>query len=97
MPLAEHHDMVKTVPPDRTDQPLRISVLPGRSRCNRPIPDPHRSKTTDENIAIDTVAIANNVSGQLLPATCLGELTGNPFRTRLCRHAQPQNLSAAMP
>jgi hypothetical protein len=25
--LAEHHDMVKAVPPDRTDQPLRISHI----------------------------------------------------------------------
>jgi hypothetical protein len=87
MPLAEHHDMVKAVPPDRTDQPLRISVLPWRLRCNRPIPDPNRSKTTDEDAAIDTVAIAYDVSGRLLPATCLGELTGNPFRARVCRYA----------
>jgi len=28
MPFAEHNNMVKTIPSDRTDQPLRISVLP---------------------------------------------------------------------
>jgi hypothetical protein len=30
MPLAEHNNMVKTIPPDRTDEPLRTSVLPWR-------------------------------------------------------------------
>ena len=28
MPFAEHDNMVKTIPSDRTDQPLRIPVLP---------------------------------------------------------------------
>src|SRR5437660_7930423 len=30
MPFAEHNNMVKTLPSDRTDEPLRISVLPWR-------------------------------------------------------------------
>src|SRR6266436_8311219 len=30
MSFAEHNDMVKTIPSDRTDEPLRIPVLPGR-------------------------------------------------------------------
>src|SRR5258708_9835347 len=28
MPFAEHNNMLKTIPSDRTDEPLRISVLP---------------------------------------------------------------------
>ena len=97
MPLAEHDDAVKAIPPDRTDQPLRISVLPWRSRCDRPIPYAHRSKAADGDVAIDTIPIANNVSWRLLPSICLGALTGNPFRAWMCRYAQPQNLTAAMP
>jgi cation diffusion facilitator family transporter len=38
MPLAEHNNMVKTIPSDRTDEPLRISVLPWRPWRGRPIP-----------------------------------------------------------
>ena len=30
MPLAEHDNVVKTFPPDRTDRPFAISVLPRR-------------------------------------------------------------------
>ena len=28
MPLAKHDHMVKAIPPDRSDEPLRTSVLP---------------------------------------------------------------------
>jgi hypothetical protein len=44
MLLAKHKDMVKAIPPDRSDKPLRASVLPWRSRRNGPIPNAHRSK-----------------------------------------------------
>ena len=38
--LAEHDEMVETLPPDRADQPFDVSVLPRRSRCRRPITVP---------------------------------------------------------
>jgi hypothetical protein len=28
MPLAKHDDMIKAIPPDRSDQPLCTSILP---------------------------------------------------------------------
>src|SRR3979490_3265316 len=42
MPLAEHDNVVKSFPPDRTDRPFTISVLPRRSRRGWPIPNAHR-------------------------------------------------------
>jgi len=45
MPLAEHDNVVKTFPPDRTDRPFTISVLPRRSRRGWPIPNAHRPKS----------------------------------------------------
>ena len=30
--LAEHDQMVETLPPDRADQPFDVSILPRRSR-----------------------------------------------------------------
>jgi hypothetical protein len=88
VPVAEHNDMVKAIPPDRTDEPLRTSVLPWRPRRNRPIPYAHCSKTPDQCIAIDAISIANDISWRLLPAVCLGELTGNPLGTRMRGHTQ---------
>ena len=97
MPLAEDNDMVKAIPSDRTDEPLRMSVLPWRSWCDRPVPNAHRANATDKDIAIDTIPIANDILRRLLPAVCLGELTRNPLGARMRGHAQPQNLTAGMP
>ena len=96
MPLAEHNNMVKTIPSDRTDEPLRISVLPWRPWRDRPIPYTHCSKPLDDDIAIDAIPIANDISWRLLPAVGFGQLTGNPMGARACGHTQPQKLAAGM-
>src|SRR5256714_13112793 len=96
MPLAEHNNMVKAIPSDRTDQPLRISVLPWRSWRDRPIPYTHCSKPPDDDIAIDAIPIANDISWHLLPAVSFGQLTGNPMGARACGQTQPPKLAAGM-
>src|SRR5258708_5744948 len=96
MSFAEHNNMVKTIPSDRADEPLRVSVLPGRPWRDRPIPYTHCSKPLDDNLAIDAIAIANDISWRLLPAVGFGQLTGNPMGARACGHVQPQKLAAGM-
>src|SRR6516164_9662508 len=96
MPFAEHDNMVKTIPSDRTDQPLRISVLPWRPWRDRPIPYTHCSKPLDDDIAIDAIPIANKISWRLLPAVGFGQLMGNPMGARACSHTQPQKPAAGM-
>jgi hypothetical protein len=65
MSFAEHNNMVKTIPSDRADEPLRVSVLPGRPWRDRPIPYTHCSKPLDDNLAIDAIAILD-------PSVCTG-------------------------
>lgn len=96
MSVTEHNNMVKAVPPDRADEPLRISILPWRPWCNRPIPNAHCSNAAREDLALDAIPIANDVSRCLLPAVCLGELMGNPFGTRMRGHTHPQKRTAGM-
>jgi hypothetical protein len=67
MPLAEHDNVVKTLPPDRTDRPFTISVLPRRSRRGWPIPNTHRPKAADEDVTVDGVAVTNDVSRCYVP------------------------------
>jgi len=62
MSLAEHDDVIKTLPPDRADEPLRIPVLPWRPSRDRSIPYAHRVKPPEECIAIRAVAIANDIA-----------------------------------
>src|SRR5207245_5890302 len=82
MLFAEHNNMVKTIPSDRTDEPLRISVLPWRPWRDRPIPYTHCSKPLDDDIAIDAIPIANDISWRLLPAVGFGQLASNPMGAR---------------
>ena len=89
MPLAEDDDMVETIPPDRADQPFRMSVLPWRAWRGWPVPNAHGAKPPGKNFAIDRVAIADNVVRRPFPAAGFDELLGHPFRGRMCCHAQP--------
>src|SRR5438067_13718672 len=67
-----------------------------RPRRNRLIPDTHCSKPLDDDIAIDAIPIANDISWRLLPTVSLSQLTGNPMGARACGHAQPQKLAPGM-
>ena len=89
MPLAEDDDMIKAFPSDRADQPFSMSILPWRSRRGWPVTNAHGAKTPGEYLAVDPVAIADDVPRCGFPAAGLGELPGNPFGGRVCRHSQP--------
>ena len=62
MPLAEDDDMVETFPPDRADQPFRMSVLPWRAWRGWPVPNAHGAKPPGKNFAIHKVAIEEGVA-----------------------------------
>ena len=62
MPLAKHDSMVKAFLLDRADQPFTIAILPWRSRCGWPIPNAHRPKPSDEDVAVDAIPIANEIA-----------------------------------
>ena len=86
MPLAEHDNVVKTFPADRTDRPFTIPVLPRRSRRGWPIPNAHRPKAADEDVTVDGVAVTDDVSRLYFPTIGLGELVAQKltgYRARL--------------
>ncbi len=83
VPLAKYDDVIKAVPSDRADQPFTITVLPWRSRRRRTVPDTHRPKSPDDNIAIRAISVTNDISRRVLPSECFGELTSDPFGIRM--------------
>jgi bacterioferritin-associated ferredoxin len=91
---AEHDNVVKTFPPDRTDRPFTIPVLPLRSRRGWPIPNAHRSKAADEDVSVDGVAVTNDVLRRYFPTIGLGELVRNPFSRWVRSHSRPQDSAA---
>ena len=87
MLFADHHDMIEAVPADRTNDPLRISILPWRPRRDRSIPYPHRGEAPDEGLAVSAISIANDIPRRFSPAAGFGQLarklaTGTSQRPR---------------
>src|SRR6516225_2103245 len=96
MAFAKYHDVIHAFPADRTDQPFCISVLPRRARRRRTISNTDGPNSTYENFAVCAIAVPDQVTRDLLPATSLSELVGDPFGRRMRRDAKPEDLPPAM-
>ena len=60
--LAEHDEMVETLPLDRADQPFDVTVLPRRSRSRRPITDAHALDASRDDLTIDRITISDQIA-----------------------------------
>src|SRR5882672_8542049 len=97
VPLSEHNNVVKAFPSDRTDQPFGTSILPRGAWRRWSVANAHRSKSSDEDIAIGPIAIADQIVGNLFPAESFRNLICNPFCGRMRCDAEPYDLSSAVP
>src|SRR3989454_2732568 len=84
MPFADHHDMVKAFPSNRSNHALGIGVLPGRSRRNDPFPDAQRPGLTRKSFSIHLVSVTDQMPWLLQPAR-LDQLSPSPIRGRMFR------------
>src|SRR6185295_13806854 len=55
-----------------------------------------RANASDDDVAVTSVAIADQIARELLPTTGRCQLVGNPFRRWVGGNAQPQDLSPAV-
>src|SRR6266436_199753 len=95
--LAEHNNVVKAFPSDRTDQPFSICVLPRGTRRCWSVANAHRSKSADKDLTIGPVPVTNEIAGSLFPAACFRDLICDPFCSWMRCDAKPQNMSSAVP
>jgi hypothetical protein len=79
MYLTQDNDVVRTLTPDRSDQPFRKAILPGRGWCGRLVPDAHGAKSARDDAAIDPVPIADEVARSLIPRKCLRYFDEQPI------------------
>src|ERR1700726_1606964 len=95
--LAEHNNVVKASPSDRTDQPFGICVLPrGPWRCWS-VANAYRSESADKDLTIGAVPVTNEIAGSLFPAACFRDLICDPFCGWMRCDAKPPNMSPAVP
>src|SRR6202045_3135615 len=95
--LAEHNNVVKAFPSDRTDQPFGICILPRGARRRRSIADAYRSESADKNLTIGAVPVTNEIAGSLFPPACFRDLICDPFCGWMRCDAKPQNMSPTVP
>jgi hypothetical protein len=97
MRLAQHDEMVHTLAPDRSDQPLGKAILPRRGWCGRLVPDTHGTQSACDDGAVDPIPVANEVLRGVIPRKCLRYLTRNPFGRRVRCDVDPEEVSAVEP
>src|ERR1700682_291120 len=95
--FAKHDHVVETFAADRADESLNVSILPGRSGCDRMVPNAHCTDPLQEDWTIRGVSIPNEISRRVVPRERLGDLARDPLRGWVCRHAKrhPKSSSVA--
>jgi hypothetical protein len=94
--LAEHDEVVETLPPDRADQPFEVSVLPRRSRSRRPVTDANALEASGNDLTIDCITISDQVAWSFSPRKCFGDLPSDPLRCRMRGDTKREDPSPMM-
>src|SRR3979411_3014217 len=72
--FAKHDHVVETFAADRADESLDVSILPGRSGCDRMVPNAHCTDPLQEDRTIRGVSTPNEISRRVVPRERLGDL-----------------------
>src|SRR5271154_390685 len=95
--FAKYDHVVETFAANRADESLNVSILPGRSGCDRMVPNAHCTDPLQEGWTIRGVSIPHEISRRVVPRERLGDLARDPLRGWVCRHAKrhPKSSSVA--
>jgi hypothetical protein len=89
--LAGHRQVVEAFATNRADEPLDVSVLPRRARCDGVIADTHCSNALGVCWPERAVAVTNQMTWRFAPRKGFGHLTCNPLRRWIAGHGDPEH------
>src|ERR1019366_8623211 len=95
--LTQDNDVVQTLAPDRSDQPLGKAILPRGSWCSGLVSNTHGTQSARDDSAVDLIPISDHKARSVIPRKSLGDLTCNPFRCRVGCHVDPDDISPMKP
>src|SRR5215510_10498887 len=81
--LIDDDQMVQTLSPDTADNPFRKRILPGTPHRRDHLFDPHSLNTVLEILSVDSVAIAQQISGSFIVGKGIDDLLSCPFGSRI--------------
>ena len=96
MSLVEHDHVLKALAFDRTDDPLRVRILPWRSRRTDDFFDTHMFDPLAEETAVNSVAVTNQKSWRFVIRKGFDDLLRGPFRRRMCGDVETNNAPTIM-
>src|SRR5262249_443380 len=88
--------MIETLTSNGTNDPLHIGSLPRGSRCAQHFLDAHVSHLFSEGIADDGIAVAEQVTRELVEGKCLPQLLSRPLGSRMGSHVEVKYATAVM-
>src|SRR5437899_6672480 len=97
MPFVEDDDVIEAFPSNRSNHALGIGVLPGRAWGDEDLVDPHALHPPREHVAVDGVAITEQVLGRGLFREGLDKLLGGPSGGRVVGHIDVDEFPASVP
>ena len=71
--LTEDDHMIQALASQRADQTFSNTILPWRSRRDRPVADAHRGDATGEDVPIGPVIIAHQIGRGRYPGESFGD------------------------
>jgi len=83
--LTEDQHPVQALATHGADQAFRIAILPGRSRRDWPVVDPHGSHARGKDLPVGTVIVAYQIRRRRCPGEGFGDLPGQPLCGRTPR------------
>src|SRR6267378_8608231 len=86
--------MVQTFPSDRANEALAIRILPRGMRSGEHLVNPHRMGGCRERLAINSVAIAQQVAWCTIPGEGLDQLPSRPFCRGMRGYAKVKESAA---
>ncbi len=96
MLFANHHNMVKALASNRSNDPFGISVLPRRAGRNDRLPNVQRLGLTRKSFTIRLGLGPESDTGALLQRARLEQLARRPFRGRVFRHIEMHQPAPAV-
>jgi hypothetical protein len=94
MVLVEDKDMIQTLAPDGADEPLHEGALPRAVGRRKHFTDPHPLHALPERLAVDGVAIAEEIGRRGLFWEGVDDLLGSPVGGGMFGHAKVENAAA---
>ena len=96
MPLAEHDDMLQALASHRADEPLDEGVLPGAVRRREDFTDPHPLDSLPKPLAVDGVAIAQEIGRRGGVREGVDDLLGGPGGGGMLRDVEVKDAAAVV-